>query len=44
MVPELNKLILSRYIISRHLASGGMADVYLAKDVVIDKNVAHEDL
>ena len=40
MVPELNKLILSRYIISRHLASGGMADVYLAKDVVTDKNVA----
>lgn len=40
MVPELNKLILSRYIISRHLASGGMADVYLARDVVLNKEVA----
>lgn len=40
MIPELNKLILSRYIISRHLASGGMADVYLAQDVVINKKVA----
>ncbi len=40
MSPELNKLILNRYIISRHLASGGMADVYEAQDVVIDKIVA----
>ena len=40
MSPELNKLILNRYIISRHLASGGMADVYEAQDVVINKVVA----
>lgn len=40
MIPEFNKLILSRYIISRHIASGGMADVYEAKDIVIDKLVA----
>lgn len=37
---ELNKLILSRYMVYRHLASGGMADVYEAEDVVINKPVA----
>ena len=40
MAIELNKLILSRYIVSRHLASGGMADVYEAQDIVINKIVA----
>ena len=40
MAIELNKLFLSRYIIYRHLASGGMADVYEANDVVIKKPVA----
>ena len=37
---ELNKLIHSRYIISRHLASGGFAEIYEAQDVVIDRAVA----
>ena len=40
MIPEFNKLILSRYIISRHIASGGMADIYEANDIVINKVVA----
>ena len=40
MAVELNKPILSRYIAYRHLASGGMADVYEAKDNVTDKVVA----
>ena len=40
MLLELNKLILQRYIIYRHLASGGMADIYEASDVVINKPVA----
>ena len=37
---ELNKIVLSRYIISKHLASGGMADIYEAKDIIYDKPVA----
>ena len=40
MTPEFNKLLLSRYIISRHIASGGMADVYEAQDIVKNKTVA----
>jgi len=40
MTPEFNKLILSRYIIYRHIASGGMADIYEARDIVTNKNVA----
>lgn len=37
---ELNKLINSRYILFRHVASGGMADIYEAQDVVLNKPVA----
>ncbi len=37
---ELNKLIDSRYILFRHVASGGMADIYEAQDVVLNKPVA----
>lgn len=37
---ELNKLLASRYIISRYVASGGMAEIYEAKDVVLNKPVA----
>ena len=40
MVLELNKLIDSRYILYRHVASGGMADIYEAQDVVLNKPVA----
>ena len=40
MLLELNKLLLNRYILTRHLASGGMADVYEAEDKVINKVVA----
>ena len=36
----LNKLINSRYILFRHVASGGMADIYEAQDVVLNKPVA----
>ena len=37
---ELNKIINSRYILFRHVASGGMADIYEAQDVVLNKPVA----
>lgn len=37
---ELNKLIDSRYILFRHVASGGMADIYEAQDVILNKPVA----
>lgn len=37
---ELNKLINSRYILFRHVASGGMADIYEAQDVILNKPVA----
>jgi len=37
---ELDKLFDKRYIISRHSASGGMADIYEAKDIIINKPVA----
>ncbi len=37
---ELNKLIENRYILYRHVASGGMADIYEAQDVIINKPVA----
>ena len=37
---ELNKLILSRYVLSRHLASGGMADIYEAQDIIYNRPVA----
>ena len=40
MVLPLNTLLNGRYILSRHTASGGMADVYEAKDIVTDKVVA----
>lgn len=40
MVLPLNKLINNRYILMRYLASGGMADIYEANDVIIDKPVA----
>lgn len=40
MAFELDKIVLSRYIISKHLASGGMADIYEAKDIIYDKPVA----
>ncbi len=40
MAIPLNKLILSRYMVYRHIASGGMADIYEADDVIIDKPVA----
>lgn len=40
MAIALNQLILSRYFITRHLASGGMADIYEANDIVINKAVA----
>ena len=40
MTLELNKLIDSRYILFRHVASGGMADIYEAQDVVFNKPVA----
>lgn len=40
MTLPLNRPILSRYILYRHLASGGMADIYEANDIVINKNVA----
>ena len=40
MALELDKIILSRYILYRHLASGGMADIYEAQDVVNNKSVA----
>ena len=40
MAIELNKLIASRYIISRYVASGGMAEIYEAHDVVLNKPVA----
>lgn len=40
MAIELNKLIDSRYIISRYVASGGMAEIYEANDIVINKPVA----
>ena len=40
MVLELNKLIDSRYILYRHVASGGMADIYEAQDVILNKPVA----
>ena len=40
MILELNKLIDSRYILFRHVASGGMADIYEAQDVVLNKPVA----
>ena len=36
----LNKLIASRYIISRYVASGGMAEIYEANDVILNKPVA----
>ena len=37
---QLNKLINSRYILFRHVASGGMADIYEAQDVILNKPVA----
>ena len=37
---ELNKLINSRYILFRYVASGGMADIYEAQDTVLNKPVA----
>ena len=37
---KLNALFDSRYIISKYLASGGMAEIYEAQDVVINKPVA----
>ena len=37
---SLNTLFDSRYIISKYLASGGMAEIYEAQDVVINKPVA----
>lgn len=37
---ELNKLINSRYVITRYVASGGMAEIYEALDVVVNKTVA----
>ena len=40
MTLELNKLIDSRYILFRHVASGGMADIYEAQDVILNKPVA----
>ena len=40
MVLPLNTLIDSRYILSRYLASGGMADIYEAQDVFLNKPVA----
>lgn len=40
MTLELNKLIDSRYILFRHVASGGMADIYEAQDVILSKPVA----
>ena len=40
MTLELNKLIDSRYILFRHVASGGMADIYEAQDVIFNKPVA----
>ncbi len=36
---ELNKIIENRYFVLRHLASGGMADIYEAKDIVTSKEV-----
>ena len=36
---ELNKVINNRYFILRHLASGGMADIYEAKDLITCKEV-----
>lgn len=36
----LNALFDSRYIISKYLASGGMAEIYEAKDVILNKPVA----
>lgn len=40
MALPLNTLINSRYILSRFTASGGMADVYEASDIVTNKVVA----
>ena len=36
----LNRVLLSRYILFRHIASGGMADIYEANDLVLNKDVA----
>ncbi len=40
MVISLNALIDSRYFLVRHLASGGMADIYEAKDTITNRPVA----
>ena len=37
---RFNTLFDSRYVISRYVASGGMAEIYEAQDVVINKPVA----
>lgn len=36
----LNRVLLSRYILFRHIASGGMADIYEANDLVLNRDVA----
>ena len=40
MALPLNSLINNRYILMRYLASGGMADIYEANDVITNKPVA----
>ena len=37
---SLNSVFDSRYIISKYLASGGMAEIYEAQDIIINKPVA----
>ena len=36
---ELNKVINNRYFVLRHIASGGMADIYEAKDIITSREV-----
>ena len=36
----MNNLISNRYLITKHIGKGGMADVYLAIDTILKREVA----
>jgi serine/threonine-protein kinase len=39
-ITELNEALTGRYVVEKQIGQGGMATVYLARDVRRDRNVA----